>query len=95
MLQYFSRIPLADKLKLLHIKFEVYTLHTDQGITLQSHKKWSKSDRNNVSFLPVTATLVIIIVLTCTYMRDMPRSLLCTHVPSKVYMYIISICPIA
>ena len=40
----------------LYIKFEVSTLPNHQGTTLQSHKKWSKSDRNNVRFLPVTAT---------------------------------------
>ena len=33
----------------------------DKVITLQSQKRWSKSDRNNVRFLPVTATYKIIL----------------------------------
>ena len=34
----------------------------DGVIILQSQKGWSKSDRNNVRFLPVTATYAIIIM---------------------------------
>ena len=53
--------------KLLKIKFELSTLF----IALQSQKKWSKSDRNNVHFLPVTATHSIV---TCIVGHTMQAS---------------------
>ena len=62
MLSYFSPklgVLLADRLELLQINFEPSTLFTIEVITLQSQKKWSKSDRNNVRFLPVTATYTV------------------------------------
>ena len=40
------------------INFELYGLFIDRAITVQSLKKWSKSDRNNVRFLPVTAAFI-------------------------------------
>ena len=40
------------------MEFELSGTLTDRVITLQSRKEWSKSDRNNVHFLPVTAPTV-------------------------------------
>ena len=52
-------ILLADRLELLKVNFELSTFFIDKVITLQSQKKWSKCDRNNVRFLPVTATYAL------------------------------------
>ena len=43
--------PIVDRFNLLKTYFEASTLFTDKVITLQSQKKHSKSDRNNVRFL--------------------------------------------
>ena len=47
---------LEDRLELLTTDFELSQVFSDEAITVQNSKKWSKNDRNNVRFLPGTAT---------------------------------------
>lgn len=46
--------PLADRLKLLNTKFELSEWFYSGATIMQTSKKWSKSDKNNVYFLLAT-----------------------------------------